>query len=137
MSPPPGVFHRGSQSFSIEPQGSPKPQPIGSLPFIVLLTTCTLCGLFLLWRKVDVLSKAVSHKLKTFRSNEGRIRLSEDDGPPANEFLADDYDEDNEHLPDSDNEPLSEHIRKVTEAWRRPDSDNGPSAPVLQNSHQA
>lgn len=76
--------------------------------------------------------------MKTFTSSsEGRIRLSEDDGPPANEFLADDYDDDNEHLHDSDNEPLSEHIRKVTEAWRRPnvpDADNGHSVPVLQNS---
>jgi hypothetical protein len=59
-------------------------------------------------------------RLKTLTSNEGRIRLSEDNGPPANEFLADDYDEDNEHLNDSELEPLSEHIKKVTEAWQRP-----------------
>ena len=78
-------------------------------------------------------------RLKTFTRSEGQIRLSEDDGPPANEFLTDDYDEDNEHLNDSDNEPLSEHIRKVTEAWRQPnvsDHSDGDNVPVLQNSHQ-
>jgi hypothetical protein len=53
-------------------------------------------------------------RLKTLTSNEGRIRLSEDNGPPANEFLADDYDGDNQHLNDSGNETLSEHIRKAT-----------------------
>lgn len=66
--------------------------------------------------------------------------MSEDDGPSANEFLADDYDEDNEHLNDLENEPLSEHIRKVTEAWRRPEDhhhDDGDSEVlVLQNNHQ-
>ena len=55
-------------------------------------------------------------RLKTLTRSEGRIRLSEDNGPPANEFLADDYDEDNEHLNDLGNEFLSEHIRKTTEA---------------------
>ena len=30
--------------------------------------------------------------------SEGRIRLSEDDGPPATEFLEDDYDDDMESL---------------------------------------
>ena len=38
-------------------------------------------------------------RLKTWTRREGRIRLSEDDGPPAREFLEDDYDEDNEELP--------------------------------------
>jgi hypothetical protein len=33
------------------------------------------------------------------QGSDGRIRLSEDDGPPAREFLEDDYDEDNEELP--------------------------------------
>jgi len=105
MSPQPG-----------EPKESPKPQPIGSMLMIVLLTTCTLCLLFLLWRRADSLRRAVSHQLKTLTSSEGRIRLSEDNGPPANEFLADDYDDDNEHLNDLGSETLSEHIRKATEA---------------------
>lgn len=82
----------------------------------------------------------VSHKLKTFSGSEGRIRLSEDDGPPANEFLDDDYDEDNEHIHDSDDEPLSEHIRRATQAWREPniprdDSNGDGSIKVLQTSH--
>ncbi|KAF8900416.1 hypothetical protein CPB84DRAFT_1708934 [Gymnopilus junonius] len=113
-----------------EPRESPKPQPIGNMPMLFLLTTCTLCGLFILWRRADALRRAVSHQLKTFNRSEGRIRLSEDDGPPANEFLADDFDEDNEHLRDSDDEPLTEHIRKATQAWREPnipedDRDDG------------
>jgi len=110
MSPLPG-----------EPKESPKPQPIGSMLMVVLLTTCTLCFLFLIWRRADILRRVVSHQLKTLTSREGRIRLSEDNGPPANEFLADDYDEDNEHLNDIGNETLSEHIRKAraTEATDR------------------
>ena len=62
------------------------------------------------------MTRFVLFRLKTLTSNEGRIRLSEDNGPPANEFLADDYDEDNEHLNDSGNETLSEHIKKATAA---------------------
>jgi len=98
---------------------------------IFLFTTCTLCALFILWRRADALRRVVSHQLKTFNRSEGRIRLSEDDGPPANEFLVDDFDEDNEHLRDSDDEPLTEHIRKATQAWREPnvpeddDGDDG------------
>lgn len=108
MSPPPG-----------EPRESTKPQPIGSILMIVLLTTCMLCFLFLLWRRADSLRSAVSHQLMTLTRSEGRIRLSEDNGPPANEFLADDYDEDNEHLNDLGNETLTDHIRKATEATDR------------------
>lgn len=61
---------------------------------------------------------AYAFRLKTLTSSEGRIRLSEDNGPPANEFLADDYDEDNEHINDFGHETLSEHIKKdrATEA---------------------
>lgn len=55
-------------------------------------------------------------RLKTFTRSEGQIRLSEDNGPPANEFLADDYDEDNEHLNDLGDQSLSEHIRKARAA---------------------
>ncbi|EDR07010.1 uncharacterized protein LACBIDRAFT_299239 [Laccaria bicolor S238N-H82] len=104
-----------------EPKESPKPQPIGNMPIIFLFTACTLCALFILWRRADALRRVVSHSLKTITSrNDGRIRLSEDDGPPAHEFLEDDYDEDNAHLNDSDDEPLSEHVRKATQAWREP-----------------
>lgn len=59
-------------------------------------------------------------RLKTFTRTEGAIRLSEDDGPPASEFLGDDFNEDNAHLDDSTDEPLSEHIRRATRAWREP-----------------
>ena len=60
-----------------------------------------------------------THSLKTITNrNDGRIRLSEDDGPPVHE---DDYDEDNAHLNDSDDELLSVHVKKATQAWRVPD----------------
>ncbi|KAF4612284.1 hypothetical protein D9613_003919 [Agrocybe pediades] len=103
-----------------EPKPSKKPQPIGSLPMNVLFTTCTLCFLFLLWRRADSLRRVVSHQLQTFTRRQGTIRLSEDDGPPANEFLVEDYDDDHVYLPDSENEPLAEHVRKAAQAWREP-----------------
>ncbi|KAJ7092469.1 hypothetical protein B0H15DRAFT_834045 [Mycena belliarum] len=83
-----------------EPKESPKPQPIGgNMPMIFLATACTLCFLFILWRRASALRSVISHQLKTItHPNEGAIRLSEDDGPPAREFLEDDYDEDNEGL---------------------------------------
>ena len=39
----------------------------------------------------------------------GLIQGNEDDGPPAHEFLEDNYDEDHAHLNDSDDKP---HVRK-------------------------
>ncbi|KAJ6554464.1 hypothetical protein B0H19DRAFT_1153647 [Mycena capillaripes] len=82
-----------------EPKESPKPQPMGgNMPMIFLFTTCTLCFLFILWRRASALRAVISHQLKTITHSrtEGAIRLSEDDGPPAREFLEDDYDDDNE-----------------------------------------
>ncbi|KAJ7854723.1 hypothetical protein B0H14DRAFT_2756067 [Mycena olivaceomarginata] len=82
-----------------EPKESQKPQPMGgNIPMMFLFTTCTLCFLFLLWRRAGALRSVISHQLKTISNSraEGAIRLSEDDGPPAREFLEDDYDDDNE-----------------------------------------
>ncbi|KAJ3742843.1 hypothetical protein DFH05DRAFT_1400430, partial [Lentinula detonsa] len=73
-----------------EPKTSPKPQPIGSITLIILLTTCTCCALFILWRRAEAFRAVVSHQLKTITRYEGQIRLSQDDGPPAHEFLEDD-----------------------------------------------
>ncbi|KAL4254686.1 hypothetical protein ABKN59_004427 [Abortiporus biennis] len=87
-----------------EPKESPKPQPIGNGPFIVLFTICALCAIFLLWRRASALRSVVGHQLKRITGQEGTIRLSLDDGPSSHEFLSDDFDEDNEHL---DNEPLA------------------------------
>ncbi|KAK0237296.1 hypothetical protein EDD85DRAFT_770616, partial [Armillaria nabsnona] len=81
-----------------EPKASPKPQPIGNVPMILLLTTCVTCVVFLLWRRANQLKTVISHQLKTWRQTEGQIRLSTDDGPAATEFLEDDYDDDNEDL---------------------------------------
>ncbi|KAJ7730248.1 hypothetical protein DFH07DRAFT_756365, partial [Mycena maculata] len=79
-----------------EPKESPKPQPMGgNMPMIFLVTTCTLCFLFILWRRASALRSVISHQLKTISHPEGAIRLSEDDGPPAHDFLEDDYDDDN------------------------------------------
>ncbi|KAJ6625988.1 hypothetical protein B0H10DRAFT_1999802 [Mycena sp. CBHHK59/15] len=99
------------------PKESPKPQPMGgNMPMIFLFTTCTLCGIFLLWRRASALRSVISHQLKTIArlEPEGAIRLSEDDGPPAREFLEDDYDDDNEglNLGDEHDEPLTERLRK-------------------------
>ncbi|KAJ7203658.1 hypothetical protein GGX14DRAFT_461715 [Mycena pura] len=82
-----------------EPKQSPKPQPMGgNMPMIFLVTMCTLCFLFILWRRASALRSVITHQLKTITHSEGAIRLSEDDGPPARAFLEDDYDDDNEGL---------------------------------------
>ena len=52
---------------------------------------------------------------KITNRNDGRIRLSEHDSPPAHEFLEVDHDEDNAHLNDSDDEP---RVRKAAQEWR-------------------
>ncbi|KAJ6492912.1 hypothetical protein C8R47DRAFT_1214185 [Mycena vitilis] len=92
-----------------EPKESPKPQPMGgNMPMIFLFTTCTLCFLFIIWRRASALRSVISHQLKMIAppGSEGAIRLSEDDGPPAREFLEDDYDDDNEGLNDQVDAPL-------------------------------
>ncbi|EAU87795.1 hypothetical protein CC1G_09414 [Coprinopsis cinerea okayama7 len=117
-----------------EPKESPKPQPIGNQPLIFLITTCTLCGLFLLWRKAEAVRRVVSHRLKTFRRPEGQIRLSEDDGPSATLFLGDDFDDDNAHIDASDTDTLSEQMRRATQAWREPNIlhliESEPNTPI-------
>lgn len=52
--------------------------------------------------------------MQTWSNDEGRIRLSEDDGPPAREFLEDDYDDDNEGL--ADDEPLALRAERLRAA---------------------
>ncbi|KAI5120246.1 hypothetical protein M0805_007550 [Coniferiporia weirii] len=90
-----------------EPKDSPKPQPIGNSPFIFLFTVCTLCVLFILWRRANSLRSVVAHQLKTWTHGGGRIRLSEDDGPPARSFVEDDEDE------DEDSELLAVRIERL------------------------
>ncbi|KAI1790538.1 hypothetical protein LXA43DRAFT_482014 [Ganoderma leucocontextum] len=94
-----------------DPRPGTKEEPLGNFPLIFLFTTCTLCALFLLWRRATALRTVVA---QTWNHGEGRIRLSTDDGPSAREFLEDDYDDDNERLGDS--EPLAvtaERLRKA------------------------
>ncbi|KAJ7593414.1 hypothetical protein C8J56DRAFT_931046 [Mycena floridula] len=62
-----------------EPTPSPKPAPIGNMAGLVLFTTCTMCILFLLWRRADTLKSVVSYRLKTWREPEGTIRLNGDE----------------------------------------------------------
>ncbi|KAH9837734.1 uncharacterized protein C8Q71DRAFT_754211 [Rhodofomes roseus] len=85
-----------------EPRKSPRPQPLGSIPFIFLFTTCALCVVFLLWRRASTLRKVVAHQLNTWTQNQGTIRLSEDDGPPAIEFLSNDFDDDHQRIGDDE-----------------------------------
>jgi len=94
-----------------EPREGSKPQPIGSDLFLFLFTLCTLCAVFLLWRRASSLRSVVGLQLKSWTGGEGRIRLSMDDGPSAREFLEDDYDDDNEGLPD--NEPLAARAQEL------------------------
>ncbi|TDL26819.1 hypothetical protein BD410DRAFT_782895 [Rickenella mellea] len=101
-----------------EPRESPKPQPIGYFPLVSLVTICTLCALFILWRRASSLRSVVAHRLKAWRGTEGRIRLSEDDGPPARSFVEDEAEDDG-----SDDEPLANHIqrlRTIPESLRPP-----------------
>lgn len=44
-------------------------------------------------------------RLNTWTQKQGTIRLSEDDGPPAIEFLSNDFDEDHQRI--GDDEPLA------------------------------
>lgn len=64
-------------------------------------------------------------RLKTFTRTEGRIRLSVDDGPPAREFLEDDYDEDNEVL---------EYEQGGGQARKTNSGDGGPEALGVSSS---
>ncbi|KAH8114823.1 hypothetical protein DFH11DRAFT_1589901 [Phellopilus nigrolimitatus] len=91
-----------------EPRESPKPQPIGNFPLISLFTICTVCALFLLWRRANSLRTVVAHQLKTWTRDEGRVRLSEDDGPPARSFVEDDEEDDAE-----DTEPLAARVERL------------------------
>ncbi|THV03527.1 hypothetical protein K435DRAFT_851830 [Dendrothele bispora CBS 962.96] len=93
-----------------EPKVSPKPEPIGNMPWVFLLTTCILCLLFILWRRADSLRSVISHQLKTITRRDGRIRLSEDDGPPAHEFLEDEHIDDALELGDGDVQNLPERV---------------------------
>ncbi|KAG2078448.1 hypothetical protein BDR04DRAFT_1147143 [Suillus decipiens] len=77
-----------------EPREGNKPQPLGNFGLILIFTTSTLCLLYLLWRRASALRTVVSHQLQTWTRTEGQIRLSEDDGPSATEFLTDADDED-------------------------------------------
>lgn len=70
----------------------------------------------------------VCARLQTWSRGEGNIRLSVDDGPPAREFLDDDYDEDNELV--ADDEPLALRADRL-KAQRNSTSspDGSPIAP--------
>jgi len=67
---------------------------------------------FVNFLSVLYLSEATLPRLKTWTRPEGRIRLSEDEGPPAREFLEDDY-EPEEDDDDEDDEPLAQRAERV------------------------
>ena len=74
-----------------------------------------------------VQANLISTRLKTFTQREGNIRLSEDDGPPAREFLEDDYDDDIEGLSgdNSDDESLAHHNPRQTNTSSTGDAGEG------------
>ena len=76
-------------------------------------------------------------RLKTWTRREGTIRLSIDDGPPATEFLEDDYDEDNDDL--EDNEPLADRAERLQLAGAGTGDGTGspargPTSPIIAPS---
>ncbi|KAI0659592.1 hypothetical protein C8Q70DRAFT_120306 [Cubamyces menziesii] len=111
----------GRLECSLEPRPSTKPEPIGNDLLIFLLTTCMLCAVFLLWRRASQLRSVVAHQLGTIPNNEGRIRLSLDEGPSAREFLDDDYDDDNERV--GEDEPLAVTADRLRKAVDSADSE--------------
>ena len=50
------------------PKESPKPQPLGNFTVLFLFTTCTVCAIFLLWRKSASLRTVVAHQYVTVSS---------------------------------------------------------------------
>jgi len=70
-------------------------------------------------------------RLKTWSRREGTIRLSIDDGPPAAEFLQDDYDEDNSDV--EDDEPLAERAQRLKSMAETEDSNPArePTSPII------
>ncbi|KAM5532518.1 hypothetical protein V8D89_013805 [Ganoderma adspersum] len=109
-----------------DPRQGTKEEPLGNFPLILLFTTCTLCALFLLWRRASALRTVFAHQLQTWNQGEGRIRLSTDDGPAAHEFLDDDYDDDNERVGDS--EPLAITAERLRRAAPPSEPGTGPVA---------
>jgi len=78
---------------SREPRPSPNPEPPNAVLFAIPITLTTLCLLFILFRRASNLKTVVQHQLRTWRQ-EGAIRLSTDEGPPAHSFVDHDSDED-------------------------------------------
>ncbi|KAI0296972.1 hypothetical protein B0F90DRAFT_997028 [Multifurca ochricompacta] len=107
-----------------EARPAPKPQPIGSFPFLLLFTTATVCVLFIIWRRSDTLRTVVAHQLKDWTRQEGAVRLSEDDGPPAHSFIRDDDDDDDDDVQENDDEGGSSD--------RRPENTRRVSSTELQ-----
>ncbi|KAJ4480889.1 hypothetical protein J3R30DRAFT_3287452 [Lentinula aciculospora] len=118
-------IYSNSKYLFLEPKTAPKPQPIGNIALIILLTTCTSCILFLLWRRAEAFRAAISHQLKTITRSEGQIRLSQDDGPPAHEFLEDDESTDNAfELDTGDVGPLPERQLVPAQTYLDPDRNS-------------
>lgn len=97
--------------FPIEPRPSPSPEPPNAVLLAIPATLITLCLLFILFRRASNLKTVVQHqqvpplarshsslnhefciyRLRTWRQ-EGAIRLSTDEGPPARSFVDDEDD---------------------------------------------
>jgi len=84
-----------ASSFQAEsheaPRKSPHPDdPFAGMLFIPILALASVCLLFVLYRRASSLRYVVGNQLKTWTNREGRIRLSEDDGPSAQSFVVND-----------------------------------------------
>lgn len=65
---------------------------------VFVICVAAMAFLFLIWRRVSVFKSVVQHRLKTFTSNEGAIRLPHEDGPPAEIFNEDEELDETDHI---------------------------------------
>lgn len=78
-------------------------------------------------RPSSVLAHGCVARLQTWTRREGNIRLSMDDGPPAREFLDEDYDDDNEAI--ADDEPLALRAQQLRAKNAPAPTPSRPTAP--------
>ncbi|KAF8512822.1 hypothetical protein JB92DRAFT_2926510 [Gautieria morchelliformis] len=102
----------------LEPRPGERHDTSHSQALVFFLTVIAMVLLFLIWKRASSLKSVVQHRLRTFTSQEGAIRLPAEDGPPAEIFNED------EDL-DADDQPL--HVRQeILKSQSRASSDQAP-----------
>lgn len=67
-------------------------------------------------------------RLKTWTNSEGRIRLSEDDGPSSHSFV--DNDDEGDENDDADDEPLASRAERLKQGKTNTAITNGTTSPT-------